>query len=101
MPNGLTRMSTRIDELENMRNVVLFPVLLLLSVAVIILAVLLGDYGPRYFAWLIGTVMMVLVAAAGSALLDVAPADNRRLEESEPETEVQHERREDRIAHGG
>jgi hypothetical protein len=36
-----------------------------------VLAVLLGDYGPWYFAWLVGTVMMVLVVVAGGALLEV------------------------------
>lgn len=37
---------------------------------VILIAIILGDYGPWYFAWLLGTVMLVLVSAAGGALLD-------------------------------
>ncbi|WP_312262902.1 hypothetical protein [Candidatus Igneacidithiobacillus taiwanensis] len=34
------------------------------------LSVILGDYGPWYFAWLIGTTMIVLVSAAGAAMFD-------------------------------
>ncbi len=37
---------------------------------VILMAIILGDYGAWYFAWILGTVMLVLVAAAGAALLD-------------------------------
>ncbi|TAN07629.1 MAG: hypothetical protein EPN38_05385 [Rhodanobacteraceae bacterium] len=47
-----------------------FLLFLLLAVIVIILAAVLGDLGAWYFAWLVGTVMIVLVAAAGAALLD-------------------------------
>jgi predicted outer membrane lipoprotein len=53
-----------------MKTILLFPLLLAIAAVVIVLAVILGDYGPWYFAWLVGTVMMVLVAAAGGALLD-------------------------------
>ncbi|XTI73116.1 hypothetical protein ACQAYK_03105 [Acidithiobacillus sp. AC3] len=34
------------------------------------LAVITGDYGPWYFAWLVGTTMIVLVSAAGAAMFD-------------------------------
>ena len=54
-----------------MKVALLFPLLLVIAVSVIVLAVMLGDYGPWYFAWLVGTVIMVLVAAAGGALFDV------------------------------
>jgi len=37
---------------------------------VILMAIILGDYGAWYFAWLLGTVMLVLVSAASGALLD-------------------------------
>jgi len=40
--------------------------------------VILGDYGAWYFAWLVGTVMIVLVAAAGGALLDVQESSEPR-----------------------
>jgi predicted outer membrane lipoprotein len=34
------------------------------------LAVVAGDYGPWYFAWLVGTVMIVLISVAGAVLYD-------------------------------
>ena len=34
------------------------------------LAVVAGDYGPWYFAWMVGTVMIVLIAAAGAVMYD-------------------------------
>ncbi len=34
------------------------------------LAVVAGDYGPWYFAWLVGTTMIVLISAAGAVLFD-------------------------------
>ncbi|MBU2753354.1 hypothetical protein HFU84_01290 [Acidithiobacillus sp. CV18-2] len=34
------------------------------------LAVITGDYGPWYFAWLVGTTMIVLISASGAAMFD-------------------------------
>ena len=42
----------------------------LISLWLIFLGIILGDYGPWYFAWLVGTVMIVLISAAGGALMD-------------------------------
>ena len=42
----------------------------LIALWLIFLGVILGDYGPWYFAWLVGTVMIVLISAAGGALMD-------------------------------
>lgn len=53
-----------------MKTFFYFLLFLVLAIVVILLAVLLGDVGAWYFAWLIGTVMIVLIAAAGAALLD-------------------------------
>ena len=36
----------------------------------VFLAVVAGDYGPWYFAWLVGTTMIVLISAAGAVLFD-------------------------------
>jgi hypothetical protein len=36
----------------------------------LLLAVVAGDYGPWYFAWMVGTVMIVLIATAGAVLFD-------------------------------
>jgi hypothetical protein len=34
------------------------------------LAVVVGDEGAWYFAWMVGTVMIVLISAAGAVLFD-------------------------------
>lgn len=48
-------------------KILALAVVLALAVA---LAVVAGDYGPWYFAWMVGTVMIVLIAAAGAVLYD-------------------------------
>ncbi len=45
-------------------------VLFILAVIVILLAIILGDYGPWYLAWLLGTGFMILVAAMGGVLFE-------------------------------
>ncbi|GAA3678011.1 MULTISPECIES: hypothetical protein [Acetobacter] len=39
-------------------------------VVALLFAVFVGDQGPWYFAWVVGTVMIILVAAAGGVLFD-------------------------------
>ncbi len=39
-------------------------------VVALLFAVFVGDQGPWYFAWAVGTVMIILVAAAGAVLFD-------------------------------
>ncbi|MFT8775350.1 MAG: hypothetical protein ABF893_01650 [Gluconacetobacter liquefaciens] len=44
-----------------------------LAVALVVsllFAVFVGDQGPWYFAWVVGTVMIILIAGAGAILLD-------------------------------
>jgi hypothetical protein len=53
-----------------MRTFLYFLLFMIIAAAVIILAAILGDVGAWYFAWLVGTTMIVLVSAAGAALLD-------------------------------
>jgi hypothetical protein len=53
-----------------MGTVIHFGIYLFLTVCFILLCIVLGDYGPWYLVWLLGTVMMVLIAAASGALLD-------------------------------
>jgi len=43
----------------------------------LLLAVVAGDYGPWYFAWLVGTTMIILIAAAGAVLLDTQTGSGR------------------------
>ncbi len=53
-----------------MKSFLLFVLFMLIALIVIVLAVVLGDSGAWYFAWLVGTGMIVLVTAAGGAMLD-------------------------------
>lgn len=53
-----------------MRSVLYFLLFLVIAVMVTVLAAILGDEGAWYFAWLIGTTMLVLISAAGGAFLD-------------------------------
>jgi uncharacterized membrane protein YbhN (UPF0104 family) len=57
-----------------MRTLLLFGGLMLLAALLIVLGVLLGDHAPWYFAWIVGTVMIVLVSAAGMVWLDAQEA---------------------------
>ncbi len=41
------------------------------------LAVLCGDYGPWYFAWLVGTTMIILIAVAGAVLFETQLAESK------------------------
>ena len=42
----------------------------------VFLAVVAGDYGPWYFAWLVGTTMIVLIAAAGAVMFDTQESNS-------------------------
>lgn len=55
--------------------------LALVLVVSLLFAVFVGDQGPWYFAWVIGTVMIILISGAGAILFD-AQAD------ASPESEV-------------
>jgi predicted outer membrane lipoprotein len=55
-----------------------FAIALFLATLVIVIAVILGDYGPWYFSWLLGSGFMVLVATAGAVLLDAQDEARRR-----------------------
>jgi membrane protein implicated in regulation of membrane protease activity len=64
-----------------MGTVLRFLIYLFIAIAVIAMAIILGDYGSWYFAWLLGTVMIVLISAAGAALLDTQEQDLPRGEQ--------------------
>lgn len=50
--------------------VVRYCISMALAVIIIVIAVILGDYGPWYFSWLLGSGFMILVAVSGAVLLD-------------------------------
>ena len=78
-------MSTLTEETA-VRTFLYFLLYMIIAVAVIFLAAVLGAHGAWYFAWLVGTAMIVLISAAGGALLDTqeehaaepAPAERDR-----------------------
>lgn len=51
-------------------------------VVALLFAVFVGDQGPWYFAWVIGTVMIVLVSASGAILFD-AQQDRKKKQNKE------------------
>ncbi|MDD2877009.1 MAG: hypothetical protein PHT60_05385 [Acidiphilium sp.] len=40
----------------------------------LLLAVVAGDYAPWYFAWLVGTTMIILISVSGAVLLETQEA---------------------------
>lgn len=60
-----------------MKTFLYFVLFMLLAMGVLFLAIVLGDVGGWYFAWLLGTVMIVLVSAGGAALLDAQEEHQR------------------------
>ena len=57
-----------------MRHVVKMTALALVLALALLLAVVAGDYAPWYFAWLVGTTMIVLIAASGAVLFEAQEA---------------------------
>lgn len=53
-----------------MKNLLTFIGLAAVMVLSLFLAVITGDYGPWYFAWLVGTTMIVLISAAGAIMFE-------------------------------
>lgn len=47
-----------------------FSIAMVFAVIAILLGVILGDYGPWYLSWLLGTGFMILVAAMGGVLFE-------------------------------
>ncbi len=55
-----------------------FVLFMFVAVIAIVLGIIVGDYGAWYFSWLIGSVMLILVAAAGGVLFDTQSEDPAR-----------------------
>lgn len=47
-----------------------YCVFMFITVLLVVMAVLLGESGPWYFSWVLGTGFMILVSAMGAMLLD-------------------------------
>jgi hypothetical protein len=61
-----------------MRILFEFCALMLLGMLLVALGIILGDYASWYFAWIVGTAMIVLVSAAALAWLDAQDAARAR-----------------------
>lgn len=59
-----------------LKTLLRFAGLGLILVIALLIAVFLGDQGPWYFAWLVGTVMIVLISVAGAILFDTQSDQN-------------------------
>jgi hypothetical protein len=53
-----------------MKIFVTFVALAAIVAFALLLAVVAGDYGPWYFAWLVGTTMIILISVAGAVLFE-------------------------------
>ena len=51
-------------------NIIRLAGLAAVLVVSLLFAVFVGDQGPWYFAWVVGTVMIILISGAGAILLD-------------------------------
>lgn len=47
-----------------------FVLAMIIAVIAILVGIILGDYGPWYLSWLLGTGFMILVAALGGVLFE-------------------------------
>ncbi|ROO27268.1 hypothetical protein SAOR_08890 [Salinisphaera orenii MK-B5] len=59
-----------------MKNVLLFAFWFLVGLIALFLAIVLGDSGAWYLAWVLGTVMMILIAVTGTVILEVDDQHN-------------------------
>lgn len=60
-----------------MKNLLYFVLFMTIALLAIVIGVIIGDYAPGYFAWILGAAMIVLVSAASGAFFD-AQEDDRR-----------------------
>ncbi|SIR48010.1 MULTISPECIES: hypothetical protein [Acidiphilium] len=59
-----------------MKDLVKFGALAIVLLTALLLAVVAGDYGPWYFAWLVGTTMIVLIAVSSAVLFETQEANS-------------------------
>ncbi|WP_204353735.1 hypothetical protein [Salinisphaera orenii] len=58
-----------------MKTALLFIFWFVVALIALFIAILLGERGAWYFAWVLGTMMIVLIAVAGTVVLDAQPPD--------------------------
>ena len=47
-----------------------FLVYFVIAAVILLLSIILGDMAPWYFAWILGTVMIILIAVSGAVLFE-------------------------------
>jgi cyd operon protein YbgT len=67
--------------MTGMIQMIKFLVLAAILAFCILLAVVTGDYAPWYFAWLVGTMMIILIAVAGAVLFETQEQARAQREE--------------------
>jgi predicted outer membrane lipoprotein len=65
-----------------MRRFIKMIALALVLALALLLAVVAGEYGPWYFAWLVGTTMIVLIAASGAVLFEAQESERNQRRDS-------------------
>ena len=60
-----------------MKTFMYFALFLFIAMIAIIAGVIIGDYAPWYFVWIMGTAVIVLVSAASGTFYDTQEAERR------------------------
>lgn len=71
-----------------------FVVAMIIAVIAIFIGIILGDYGPWYLSWLLGTGFMILVASLGGVLFEEQEEALRVAQENPDERKPHTTRRE-------
>ena len=58
-----------------------FLVYFVIASVILFLCIILGDRAPWYFAWILGTGMIILIAVSGAVLLEGQEEEQRQREE--------------------
>jgi cyd operon protein YbgT len=58
-----------------------FLVYFAIALVILLLCIILGDRAPWYFAWVLGTGMIILIAVSGAVLLEGQEEEQMQREE--------------------
>ncbi len=58
-----------------------FLVYFVIALLILLLSIILGDQAPWYFAWILGTVMIILIAVSSAVLLEGQEEEQTQREE--------------------
>ena len=59
-----------------------FLMYFVIALVILLLCIMLGDKAPWYFAWVLGTGMIILIAVSGAVLLEGQEEEQRRRKET-------------------